>query len=485
MNLAAIDKLQIKRLETDSRRIRRGDTFVAYPGETQDGRRYIPQALVAGAASVLWEKRGFRWRHEWRVPNAGIAQLRARAGLIASRVYGEPSAKLWMVGVTGTNGKTTCSQWIAQALTLCGRKTAVIGTLGYGTTRSLKPLVNTTPDAVWLHAHLAQFVRQGMHGASMEVSSIGLDQGRVAGVEFDCALFTNLTRDHLDYHGTMQRYGRAKLKLFETPKLSHAILNFDDAFGRDIARRAKRRGLSILGYGFETRDDLRRVSQIAGANLQASATGMRFDVRTPWGRAHVKSLLIGHHNAYNLLGTLGVLLASGVRLKEAVEALGRLSAVPGRLQKVGGGRRPLAVVDYAHTPDALEQALHSLREVSGASGARVICVFGCGGDRDRGKRPLMGEIATRLADHVVITSDNPRTENPRRIIADIKRGARGEYAVEADRRRAIARALKEARRGDIVLIAGKGHETYQEVKGVRHPFSDVAVARAAMQRLHA
>ncbi len=485
MNLAALDNLHIERLETDSRRIRRGDTFVAYPGETQDGRRYIAQALARGAASVLWDKRGFQWKREWRTPNLGVAQLRARAGLIASRVYDEPSKALWMIGVTGTNGKTTCSQWIAHALSQCGKKTAVVGTLGYGFTQRLQPLVNTTPDAVWLHGQLAEFLRRGARAVSMEVTSIGLDQGRVAGVEFDCALFTNLTRDHLDYHRTMQRYGRAKLKLFETPQLSHAILNFDDAFGRDIARRAKRRGLSIVGYGFEAHDDVRRLPRIAGANLTASAAGMQFDVRTPWGRATVRSPLIGRHNASNLLGTLGALLSSGIRFREAVAALARLKPVAGRMQKLGGGRLPHAIVDYAHTPDALEQVLTTLREVAAGSDARIVCVFGCGGDRDRGKRPQMGAIATRLADFSVITSDNPRSESPQRIIRDVRAGARGDYVVEADRRRAIALALRQARRGDIVLIAGKGHETYQEVNGVRRPFSDVAVARAAMQRLSA
>lgn len=483
MTLDLIERLHIRRLETDSRRVRRGDTFVAYPGETQDGRRYIGQALERGAHSVLWEQRGFRWRREWRAPNLGVTNLRARAGVIASKVYGEPSEKLWMVGVTGTNGKTTCSQWLAQAFRHCGRRSAVIGTLGYGTTR-LKPLVNTTPDAVWLHAQLRDFHRAGVDAVAMEVSSIGLDQDRVAGVDFDCALFTNLTRDHLDYHGTMRRYRRAKLKLFERRELAHAILNFDDAFGRAIAGQVKRRGLALLGYGFGMHADVKRVPRVAGANLHAGAAGMQFDVRTPWGSARVESALIGRHNAWNLLGTLATLLASDIRFEDAVATLRKLKPAAGRMQKIGGGRRPLTIVDYAHSPDALEQALTSLRDLASGTPARIICVFGCGGDRDRGKRAQMGAIATRFADCVVITNDNPRTENPRRIIADIRQGASGDYIVEPDRRRAIAAALKEAKRGDIVLIAGKGHEAYQEINGVRHPFSDMAVARAALRRLH-
>src|SRR3954468_9204940 len=284
MNLAALDQLNIKRLATDSRRVARGDTFVAYPGETQDGRRYIAQAIARGAGSVLWEKRGFQWNPEWRIRNLGVPQLRAQAGIIASRVYGEPGAHLWMVGVTGTNGKTTCSQWIAQALNQCAHKAAVIGTLGYGMTRSLRPLVNTTPDAVWLHAQLAEFLRRGAHAVSMEVSSIGLDQDRVAGGGVDWALFTNLTRDHLDYHRTMHRYRRAKLKLFECPSLKHAIVNLDDGYGGEIARKVKRRGLAVLGYGFGARHrDTRRLPSVAGGNFAASAAGMQFDVRTPWG----------------------------------------------------------------------------------------------------------------------------------------------------------------------------------------------------------
>ena len=483
MNLTAIDQLGIKRLATDSRCVGRGATFVAYPGETQDGRRFIAQAIARGAASVLWEKRGFQWNPAWRVPNLGIANLRACAGVIAGHVNHDPSARLWLIGVTGTNGKTTCSHWIAQALNQCALRTALIGTLGYGTRKPLKPLANTTPDAVWLHAELANFVRHGVRAVSMEVSSIGLDQDRVAGVRFDVALFTNLTRDHLDYHRTMRNYRRAKARLFECESLTHAVVNLDDEFGRDLSRRVRRRGLAMLGYGFDQRiRNSRRVPCVLGNNLVTGAGGMRFDVTTPWGRATIESPLLGRHNASNLLGSLATLLASDIKFKDAVAALGRLQAVPGRMQTVGGGRRPLVVVDYAHTPDALEQVLRALREAIGGAAARLICVFGCGGGRDRGKRPLMGAAAQRLADCVVITSDNPRDEDPRAIIAEIQQGVRGESVVEPDRARAIACALRKARRGDVVLIAGKGHETYQETRGVRRPFSDVVVARAALQR---
>ena len=484
----AIAALKIRRLVNDSRQVGRGDTFVAYPGVSRDGRAYIAPALASGASSVLWERAGFEWNDAWPVPNVGVRDLRRHAGEIASRVHGYPSRRLSVIGVTGTNGKTTCSQWIAQALHRAGRRCAVIGTLGYGLRPPLKPLVNTTPDALWLHAQLADFARRGARAVAMEVSSIGLDQDRVAGVEFDTALFTNLSRDHLEYHRTMRRYREAKARLFAWETLRHAVVNLDDDFGAELARRILRPGLRVLGYGFGAGGGARS-ARIAGAHLVTGAHGVSFDVRTPWGSARVASPVLGRYNAANLLGTLAVLLASGVPLRRAVAALATLRPAAGRLQRLGGGSKPLVLVDYAHTPDALKQVLTTLREVltdgSPLTGhrSRLICVFGCGGDRDRGKRPLMGRVAAQLADQVIVTSDNPRSEDPRAIIADIIAGAGGRrdgVAIEADRGRAIRRAVAQARRGDIVLVAGKGHESYQESRGGRRPFSDVAVSRQAL-----
>ena len=487
----AIEALGIRRLANDSRAVRPGDTFVAYRGQSRDGREYIPQALARGAASVLWERAGLRWNPQWRAPNFGVRQLRRHAGEIANRVHGRPSARLHVIGVTGTNGKTTCSQWIAQALTRAGQRCAVIGTLGYGLRAPLEPLVNTTPDALWLHAQLAEFSRRGAQAVAMEVSSIGLDQDRVAGVEFDVALFTNLSRDHLEYHRTLRRYGEAKARLFAWETLRHAVVNLDDDFGAALARRIRRPGLKVIGYGFGAPRGA-PVARVTGSNLVTSARGVSFDAKTPWGTARVTSPVLGRHNAYNLLGTLAVLLASGVTLLRAVTSLSALKPVPGRLQRLGGGPRPLVVVDYAHTPDALKQALTTLRELLESresritnNDSRLICVFGCGGDRDRGKRPQMGRLAAALADRVVVTSDNPRGEDPRRIIDDIVSGVRGAgdgMVIEPDRRAAILRAVHEARRGDIVLLAGKGHEAYQEIRGVRRPFSDEAVAKEAVAR---
>ena len=507
--LRAIDALGVKRLVSDSRQVGLGDTFVAHPGQSRDGRAYIEQAIANGAASVLWESAGFAWNPQWRVRHLGISDLRRHAGEIASRVYARPSSRLWVIGVTGTNGKTTCSQWIAQALTRTGRKCAVIGTLGYGMRAPLKPIVNTTPDALWLQGQLAEFTRRGAQAVSMEVSSIGLDQDRVASVEFDVALFTNLSRDHLDYHRTLRRYREAKARLLAWESLKHAVVNLDDDFGRELVRRIRRPGLNVIGYGFGGARGT-RTARVAGAHLATGAHGVCFDVRTPWGSARVASPVLGRFNASNLLGTLAVLLASGVTLRKAAAALARLKPLPGRMQRLGGGAQPLVVVDYAHTPDAMRQALLTLRELIasreslvagrgskavkvgnqdsrlGTRDSRLICVFGCGGDRDRGKRPLMGRVAARLADRVIVTSDNPRSEDPHDIIDDIVDGVRDinrELVIEADRHNAIHHAIASARRGDIVLVAGKGHEDYQEIRGVRHPFSDAAVAREALQAL--
>jgi UDP-N-acetylmuramoyl-L-alanyl-D-glutamate--2,6-diaminopimelate ligase len=488
--------LPLRRLVTDSRQVQPGDTFLAYPGEAQDGRRYIADALAAGAGCVLWEARGFRWPEAWKAPNRGIRNLRRHAGQIAAAVYGRPTAALWVVGVTGTNGKTSCSQWIAQALTRTGRKCGVIGTLGSGSPGRLEPLLNTTPDGVWLQARMARFLRHNAEAVAMEVSSIGLDQDRVSGIEFDVALLTNLTRDHLDYHRTMARYRRAKAQLFRWPGLKHAVLNLEDDFGVALLREMER-SPRVAGYGFELPRGLprrSRLTRIIGSNLRLGSNGVSFDVKTPWGEAAVASRMIGRFNALNLLGVLSVLLASGVPLERAARAVERVRPVPGRLERHGGGRRPLAVIDYAHTPDALEKVLETLREAMSdpAHAARrprrgrtprLICVFGCGGDRDAGKRPLMGSVATRLADRVVLTSDNPRNEDADRIIADILKGASEPCDIEPDRKRAIRRALGEARPGDVVLIAGKGHEQYQTVRGVNYRYSDAEVVKSALREL--
>ena len=473
-DVSAVDRLGIPvtRLATDSRGVQPGDVFVALPGERADARTLIPQAMAAGAAGIIWEEKGFRWNADWDLPNLPVMNLRAKLGLIAAHVYGEPSRHMWVAGVTGTNGKTSCSHWIAQSLTRLGRRTGVIGTLGNGFPGALESATHTTPDAVAVHRQMSELLSQGAAGVAMEVSSHGLEQGRVNGVAFAAALFTNLSRDHLDYHGTMESYGAAKARLFHWDGLQHAVINLDDGFGLELAASLDRSRVDVLGYGLGK-------GEISGHKLDLSKRGLTLEIETPWGAAVMRSQLLGGFNAANLLGVLGMLLAAGVKLDDAVRTLEQVEPVPGRLQMVRHPNKPLVVVDYAHTPDALEKVLETLRSVLAGAG-RLICVFGCGGERDPGKRPLMGEVATRLADITVITSDNPRGEEPRAIVDQIVAGAHSNYHVEIDRAAAIYLALREARPDDVVLIAGKGHEAYQEVAGRRLPFSDVDVASSVL-----
>lgn len=478
MDISVFQRLGVKvrRLTTDSRRVQPGDTFLAYPGEKFDGRDFIAQAIAAGATSVLWERKGFAWNREWEAPNLGIEGLRDKIGELASHVYGQPSQKLWVIGVTGTNGKTSCSHWIAQCLTRLGKKTAVVGTLGNGFPGALEPTLNTTPDAVLLQAQMAQFVEQGAQCVAIEVSSHSLVQGRVNGVAFDIALFTNFSRDHLDYHADMEAYAAAKAKLFHWPSLQYAIINMDDRFGMQLAAGLKQTPVKVLGYGLGK-------GEISGHRLNLSKHGLTLEIVTSWGTAKLQSRMLGAFNASNLLGVLATLLASDAPLQDAVGALQEVQALPGRLQVLSEKGKPTVVVDYAHTPDALEKVLQTIRGILNCDGdARLICVFGCGGERDRGKRALMGAVASRLADAATVTSDNPRGEAPRAIIEDILLGMQPNYRVVEDRALAIYQAVHEARQGDIVLIAGKGHETYQEINGVRLPFNDVEVAKAALHR---
>ncbi len=473
----------ITRLVTDSREVKAGDTFVAYPGAATDGRQFIGQAIANGANAVIWEAEKFAWPEGWKVPNLAVRDLRHHAGEIADHIYGGPSKKLWMVGVTGTNGKTSCSQWLAQSFGRLNRKTALLGTLGNGFPGALQPTLNTTPDAIRLHGLLAEYVKQGAQGAVMEVSSHALAQGRVNAVKYDVALLTNLSRDHLDYHGDMANYAAAKRRLFDWPQLRYAVLNLDDEFGSDLVGKLQAGGVEIIGYGL-SENALRQAEEngmrmVYCGDLKMSQSGLDLRLHTSWGATRLQSRMVGRFNASNLLGALAVLLVSGVPLADAVRALALAEAAPGRMQTLGGNGRPAVVVDYAHTPDALQKVLQSLGEAKGAG--RLVCVFGCGGDRDRGKRPMMGQVAAKLADVCIVTSDNPRSENPAEIIAAIVAAmAGGAFRVIEDRAEAIGAAIREASAADTVLLAGKGHETYQEIRGVKHPFSDVEEAQKAL-----
>ncbi|WP_374335037.1 bifunctional UDP-N-acetylmuramoyl-L-alanyl-D-glutamate--2,6-diaminopimelate ligase MurE/UDP-N-acetylmuramoyl-tripeptide--D-alanyl-D-alanine ligase MurF [Leeia sp.] len=459
-------------LTLDSRMAGPGRVFVAMPGSAQDGRRYIEQAVAAGASAVIHEAEGYEWPAALQVPHCAVTGLRDQLGQISDQWYGAPSQQLSLIGITGTNGKTSCTHWLMQALDALGRKTAVIGTAGNGFAGQLVEAANTTPDAVTLHATLADLLKQGARAVAMEVSSHALEQGRVNGARYRTALFTNLTRDHLDYHGTMAAYGAAKARLFCWPGLQHAVINIDDPFGPELVALARAQGVQVLSYGLSQGD-------LHCRQLQMGLEGLQLELVTPYGDVSVNSTLLGRFNVANLLGVLGVLLCEGVSLAEAGRVLGRIRSVAGRMQRVGGGVQPSVVVDYSHTPDALENALQTLRDVLPAGG-KLYCVFGCGGDRDAGKRPIMGEIAGRLADVAVVTSDNPRTEDPHSIVAQVAAGVVGAHHVEVDRRAAIRHAIAAAQAGDIVLIAGKGNEDYQIIGKTKHHFDDVEEARLAL-----
>ena len=476
----------ITRLVTDSRAVRRGDTFVAYPGEKADGRQFIAQAIAQGANAVIWEARHFVWDASWQIPNLAVSDLRHKAGWLADAVCGAPSERLWMVGVTGTNGKTSSSHWIAHALNETGKKCALIGTLGNGFAGVLQASANTTPDAIRVHGLLADYLRADAQAVAMEVSSHALAQGRVKGVRFGVALLTNLSRDHLDYHGDMESYAASKRKLFDWQELKFAVVNLDDAFGAELAEQLRDGNAEVVGYGLGDaalqQAERLGLRMVYGNLAEMSGQGLRLDVHSSWGGAPINSALVGRFNAANLLGALAVLLVSGVELDKAVQSLSRVQAVAGRMQRLGGASQPTAIVDYAHTPDALEKVLLALREVGASSGGKLICVFGCGGDRDRGKRVMMGLVAEKFSDHCIVTSDNPRSEDPQHIIAEILGGmTTSNHESIVERAAAIARAIGMARQCDTVLLAGKGHEDYQEIAGVKHPFSDVAAAEHALR----
>jgi UDP-N-acetylmuramoyl-L-alanyl-D-glutamate--2,6-diaminopimelate ligase len=465
--------VNVSGLCADSRAVKPGDVFVAMPGHRVDGRAFIGDALARGASAVLHEA---GTAVSTKVPAIAVPGLAALSGEIAHLVYGRPSERLWMAGVTGTNGKTSVSQWIAQVMGLFECPCAVVGTLGNGFPGHLTEGANTTPDAITLHRLLAGFVEQGAVACAMEVSSIGLDQNRVGGVHFDAAVFTNLTRDHLEYHGTMEAYAAAKAKLFDLPGLGAAVVNLDDPFGVELDERLAGR-MRTIGYTLESK--VSRGETLAAKDLTMSGAGIAFSLNG----VRFSAPLVGRFNASNLLAVIGALLAGDEMLDDIAAVLLRLTPPPGRMQVVIGNNGPLIVVDYAHTPDALDKALTTLRETAAARGGRLVCVFGCGGDRDPGKRPLMGAVAETLADRVLLTSDNPRGEDPEAIIAGIAGGMRNRPEVEGDRAQAIRRAVREADRRDVILLAGKGHEPYQEVAGVRQPFSDLDQVRKALEQL--
>jgi len=458
----------------DSRQVRPGDLFVAYPGDFADGRQFIADAIARKACAVIWEDDGrFAWNPDWRLTNIAVNGLRKLCGPLAHRVFGEPSERLSLIAITGTNGKTTISQWLGR---LHPRRCAIIGTLGAGFAENLIETGFTTPEAATLTRYLRQFADDGAQACALEASSIGIEEGRIDAARVDVAVFTNLTRDHLDYHGSMENYAAAKEKLFTWPRLRLAVINIDDPFGRELARRTT--ATKVLVYSQEAAQGAHQ-GAVRAEHVEETLDGLRFLLCAPNGRAQIETGLLGRYNVSNLLAVAAVLIDSGLTPAEVAACFAGLSAPPGRLEKLGGTGEPLIAVDYAHTPDALESALLALRGVASARGASLTVIFGCGGDRDRGKRPLMGAIATRLADRVVLTSDNPRSEDPLAILDEISKAAPAAEVI-ADRAAAIRCTILAADPRDVILLAGKGHETYQEIVGVKRPFSDLKEAQAAL-----
>ena len=467
-------------LQTDSRKVKAGDAFVAWPGAATDGRAYVGKALEQGAAAVLVEADGLQAFDLSGDSIAALKGLKAATGLIADQWFAHPSGELDVLAVTGTNGKTTTAWWLAHALSKVTLNTrtgcALVGTLGVGVPPALESTGMTTPDPVLLQRAFRSYADQGLAACAIEASSIGIVEHRLDGSKIRVALFTNFTQDHLDYHGSMDAYWQAKAQLFDWPGLPAAVVNIDDAHGARLWARLQGRAMDVWSVSIQG------PARLQAKDIGLGDEGLSFTVLEAGHSLRMSTRLVGQYNVSNLLGVLATLRCLGLTLEQAVQACADLEPVPGRMQQIVKPGQPLVAVDYAHTPDALEKALRALQPAARQRQGKLWCVFGCGGDRDNSKRPLMGQAAQAHADGVFVTSDNPRSEVPESIIDQILAGMQAGQAlhVQADRAAAIAQAIARADARDVVLIAGKGHEDYQETKGVRHPFSDMAEAQKAL-----
>jgi len=487
-DLMKLALVKITGLQQDSRKVQRGDCFIAVTGLETDGRKYINAAIKAGAVAIIQQTEQQVISLEWQqLPIISMPNLLQRISPLAANFYAQPSRQLDLIGITGTNGKTSCAQLLAQLLSRLQTPAAMIGTMGYGVVDKsggceLNDTGMTTPDAVRSQAIVHELVERGSKAAVLEVSSHALLQGRVAALDFTQAIFTNLSRDHLDYHGDMVSYGEAKAKLFAFDTLQSAIINADDEFGQQILQRLANSDTKVYSYGVVDSD-----ADVSLQNIEFLADGIRANLHSPWGQAPIHSKLLGGFNLYNLLAVVTAVCAKGFDFNAVVAQIEKLKPVAGRMQQVSveanSKKKITVVVDYAHTPDALNKALLALKQ---HCGGQLWCIFGCGGDRDKGKRPLMMAEALSLADHIMITSDNPRGEDPQAIINDITDELTAELAEakssgrfitqQLDRGQAIAAVIASAGVGDTVLIAGKGHEAYQQIGDVKLPFDDVLVA---------
>lgn len=467
------EQTHIRDMKLDSRQVNPGDLFVAVRGTEADGVHFIDRAIERGAVAVALDASRSAEVNDCPVPVIKVADIKARLGEIADRFFEQPSSQLCVVGITGTNGKTSCCQYIAQGLMAAEVRCGIIGTLGWGEPGKLRNTGHTTPDVVSVHRMLAHFVAENYQVVVMEVSSHGLDQMRVNGVRFDTGVFTNLTRDHLDYHQTMQHYGSSKRKLFDMPGIKHAVLNVDDNFGCQLYEELDEK-LETIGFALEEPADVR------ASSVQFSPQGIRARISSPWGEGILNSSLLGRFNLSNLLAVFSVLCRQGLSVDKTLAVIANLENAPGRMQRYGGAGLPVVVVDYAHTSDALMVALATLREFCTG---KLICVFGCGGERDKGKRSQMGKVAERLSDEIVLTNDNPRREADQLIIEDILTGITKPLSVRVckDRAMAIQQAVSMAGVDDVVLVAGKGHENFQEIGGARMAFNDGEQVKQALR----
>lgn len=470
-----IAAINVRALALDSRQVEKGALFIAVSGHAEDGRHYIKDAIARGAVAVLVEDDGGGETRDLSVPVIPVSKLRSRIGLLADIFYDQPTRDMTIIGVTGTNGKTTCVNLLSQALHDTRHPCGHIGTLGYGFPGALHPASHTTPDALRVQRLMAMFRDAGARYVCMEVSSHALEQGRVSGVHFDVAVFTNLSRDHLDYHGDMEQYALAKAKLFDAPGLTAAIINIDDDYGRQLASNLSKsttvRPVSLWRYGIGH-------GEVSAEHVDVLHDALELKIAVRDKQLMCRAHLVGRFNIHNLLAVIATLHVTGTAFESIASVVERLRPVAGRMELFEHPGRPLVVVDYAHTPDALEKALSALRE---HTRGQLWCVFGCGGDRDRGKRPQMGQVAEQGADHVVLTDDNPRTENPDGIIAEIASGMSSQAVVIRERKAAIRHAICQAAVDDAVLVAGKGHEDYQEVMGVRLHYSDRDTVRHVLE----
>ncbi len=463
-------EIDITQLSLDSRLVEPGDLFFAFRGTHLDGRQFINEAIQKGAHAVLLEADAIHLNWQENIPLISIPDLKRKIGEIAARFYDYPAKKMRMVGVTGTSGKTSCTQFIGSVLQQLHKPCGIIGTLGNGLYGNIQGGNLTTPDAITLQRTFAQFLQEGAEVTAMEVSSHSLDQGRVNGIEFEIGVFTNLTREHLDYHLTMEAYGAAKKRLFSQSK--YAIINADDAYGQELLTTLSTQN-STISYSTKQNAD------VCVHDLQLSSTGINAKINTPWGFADLQSSLVGQFNLSNLLAVITSLCLLEIPLSSVIKSIRQIQPVPGRMQTLGGHTKPLVIVDYAHKPDALEKVLIALRQ---QCQGQLYCIFGCGGERDRGKRPMMAAIAERYADQVIVTDDNPRHEDPAFIVKEIMQGFsdKTKVIVEHDRSKAIHDVIQSAVVGDCILIAGKGAETYQLIGDIKIAFSDEEKVKEAL-----